>query len=473
MDQSKNRIPDRIKTIHLVAACGTAMGALACLLKKQGYRVTGSDSGIYPPMSTHLQESGVTLYEGFKAENLNGNPDLVVIGNAVTKINPEAVETDKRSLFYCSMPQAINHFLARDKKPIVVTGTHGKTTTASLLAWVLYHAGLDPSFLIGGIHQNFNSNFRMGNGNYFVIEGDEYDTAFFDKDSKFFHYNPHISILTSVEFDHADIFRDFDHVKDTFKRYVRIHNNGMHIVACVDDPVVSELITEADGQVYTYGKENGDLRFSNLKVEGSRTIGFDVQKKADIYDHFSSVLPGDHNTLNTLAVIGVADLLGISSTQIKSALETFKSVRRRQEVVGVKNDITVIDDFAHHPTAVAETIKAIKPFSKNGRLIVVFEPRTNTSMRKVFQEAYAQAFTGADLICIRQPSKLDKIPEEQRFSSEDLVLDLQTKGAKSYYFSDTEPIIEFLVENTTTGDTVLIMSNGGFDNIHRRLLNAL
>ncbi len=449
------------------------MGALASVLKDMGYAVTGSDQTVYPPMSDFLLEKGIEIIDGYDAANVLYGPDLVIVGNAVSKDNPDVVGMRQMGLNFCSMPQAVNHFLADGRKPLIVTGTHGKTTTASILAWLLYVAGLDPCFMIGGILKNFDSNYRIGKGEYIVIEGDEYDTAFFDKGPKFLHFAPFLAILTSIEFDHADIFRDFDHVKRTFKNFVAGMSRGRTLVAFNDDKTVSQLLNHIKCQVKTYGRdENALWRLGAVSIQPPWTH-FEVLKNGAIFGTFKTRLVGEHNLLNSLSVIAVAHQFAIPVEVTAKAFETFAGVRRRQEVRGEKRGITVMDDFAHHPTAVRETIQAIRPFCQDGRLVAVFEPRTNTSMRKVFQDVYLLSFDAADLICIRKPSRLEKIPFDQRFSSEKLVADLKCRGKDAHYFPDTESIIDFLTEKARPNDLILVMSNGGFDNIHERLLDRL
>jgi len=468
-----NQIPEDVRTVHLIAVCGTGMGALACMLKDLGYAVTGSDANVYPPMSTFLESKGVSIFEGFDARNLAYGPDLVVVGNAVRKENPEAVKMVEAGLHYCSMPQALNRFVVADKKIILVTGTHGKTTTASIVAWILQKAGLDPSFMIGGILQNFGGNYRLGQGGYVVLEGDEYDTAFFDKRSKFVHFNPHVAILTSVEFDHADIFKDLAHVKRVFGGFVGQLSEDSVLIAHDDDEIIDELVAGKKMAVNRYGmKSVSHWQIDNVSVKPPWNC-FDIFCNGAPYGRFKTKLVGEHNRLNVAAAVAAADKLGVSVHVIERALETYAGVKRRQEIRGIINGVTVIDDFAHHPTAVRETIKAVKPFYPGGRLIAVFEPRTNTSMRNIFQKDYSAVFDLADLVCIRKPPLLKKIPQDQRFSSEQLVADLIARCKDAYYFSDTDAIIDFLAGTVKNKDVVLIMSNGGFDNIHERLLERL
>lgn len=473
MDSTNNYIPDRVKKIHLIATCGTGMGALACMLKDLGFDVTGSDQKIYPPMSTFLLNKGILLSDGFNGANLSYRPDLIVVGNAVSASNPEVIEMNRMGLPFCSMPQAINRFIAAGKKPILVTGTHGKTTTASILAWILHEAGLDPSFVIGGILQNFNSNYRLGKGEFIVIEGDEYDTAFFDKGPKFLHYDPFMAVLTSVEFDHADIYRDLGHVKQAFDRFVSGISPNHRLLAFGADKNVAELIHDKKCRIEKYGMDGDSFwRLGSVSITPPFSL-FEVFKQGSRLGVFRTRLQGEHNLLNALAVIAVADHLGIPKKDLSGALETFKGVKRRQEIRGQKNGITVMDDFAHHPTAVRETIRAIKPFYPDGRLLAVFEPRTNSSMRKVFQDIYPLSFDQADIVCIRKPPLLEKIPAADRFSSEKLVSDLKNRGKDARFFPDTESIIDFVHKEARSGDLILVMSNGGFDNIHERILNLL
>lgn len=471
MDMQLNRIPARVKTIHLIAVCGTGMGALAVMLKEMGFEVTGSDGKTYPPMSTFLADKGIGVNDGFNPQNLAHRPDLVVVGNAVTRQNPEALKLAEMKLPFCSMPQAVNHFAAEGKRQIVVTGTHGKTTTAAIIAWILEVAGLDPTFIIGGILKNFSSNFRLTAGTPIVLEGDEYDTAFFDKGPKFLHYSPDLSVLTSLEFDHADIYYDLAHVQQAFDRYIGRIPPGGALLAFDGSPHIAPLLSGRACRIDAYGRDAGSAwRLGSIAFDPPWTR-FETFKTGVAFGQFRTQLMGEHNLLNALAATAIADQFGIAPHIIDEGLTTFQGVKRRQEVRGVKNGVTVMDDFAHHPTAVRETLRAVKPFYPHGRLIAVFEPRTHSSMRNIFQGVYPQAFGPADIVCIRKPSQLEKIPAGIRFSSEQLVEDLRRRGQRAYYFTDTEAIVAFLSLQTRPGDLVLVMSNGGFDNIHQRLLD--
>jgi UDP-N-acetylmuramate: L-alanyl-gamma-D-glutamyl-meso-diaminopimelate ligase len=375
------------------------------------------------------------------------------------------------------MPQAVNHFIGGAKAQLLVTGTHGKTTTASLLAWLLYTAREDPTFMIGGILPDFQSNYRLGRGGQIVIEGDEYDTAFFDKGPKFLHYHPRVAILTSVEFDHADIYRDLDHVKSAFRQLLGGLSPDTLLLAAdaeVDgDGNIAAVLPSAACRVLRYGfGADAHWRISDTAIEPPYTA-FTVLKGDVVWGRFRTRLMGRHNLANLLAAIATAHDLGVPAAPLIRGAETFSGVRRRQEVRGIVRDITVLDDFAHHPTAVRETVAAVKPFYPDTRLIAVFEPRTNTSMRDVFQDVYPLAFDAADIVCIRKPPLLSKIPEGQHFSAPRLVADLKARGKTAHYFDTTDAIIDFVAGEAEPGDAVLIMSNGGFDNIHTRLLAAL
>jgi UDP-N-acetylmuramate: L-alanyl-gamma-D-glutamyl-meso-diaminopimelate ligase len=453
--------------------CGTGMGSLAGMLKSSGYTVTGSDQDVYPPMSDFLAQSNIPVTSGYTSENLEPRPDLVIVGNVITRQNPEAIGLAELEIPYVSMPQALAHYYLKNKTSLVVCGTHGKTTTSSLLASLLHSAGQDPGFMIGGLVQAFGRNYHLGSGQYFVVEGDEYDTAFFDKGPKFLHYQPHIAILTSIEFDHADIYADIAEIKNSFQRLVDIMAPDGLLVACLDDPLVRKVTAKAKCQVLGYGMQQElDWCVKNVLVKPKGT-SFDVMHQEKPYGKFNSPMPGRHNALNSLAVIAVLDHLGIDKQEIKDGLANFEGIRRRQEVRGVVDGITVIDDFAHHPTAVRETLAALQEAYIGRRLLAVFEPRTNSSRRRVFQKTYVASFDHAELIITKEPVALTNIPEEQRFSSRELTDDLIARGKDAHYFATTEEIIDFLAGNVKQGDVVAILSNGGFDNIHSRLLDKL
>ncbi len=435
--------------------------------------MTGSDANVYPPMSDFLAEQNIKVYEGFFAANLDERPDLVIVGNVIRRENPEALALAELKIPYLSFPQALSHFFIQEKTSLVVCGTHGKTTTSSLLATLLHGAGLAPSFMIGGLVQAFGRNFNVAGGDYFVAEGDEYDTAFFDKGPKFLHYRPNIAILTSIEFDHADIYTDLEAVKVSFRKLVAAMPPDGTLIAYMDDPVVREIVQPAQCSVVGYGQgEDCAWQLAECTVQPGQTR-FVVKKYGRPFGEFANVLPGKHNALNSLSVIAALDQVGVGAETIRHGLVGFQGIRRRQEVRGVVNDITVIDDFAHHPTAVRETLGALKEAYSGKRLVAVFEPRTNSSRRNVFQKTYVHSFDGADVVVIREPIPLDNVPEAERFSSSMLVSDLKELGKEAHFFPDTDSILSFLKKNACPQDVLAILSNGGFDNIHERLLELL
>jgi len=474
LDPALNFFPsETVRHIHFMGICGTGMGALAGMFKDSGFKVTGSDANVYPPMSDFLAGLGIAVHVGYVPENLTPRPDLVVVGNVITRKNPEAVGLAAFGIPYVSFPQALSHFFLAQKFPLVVAGTHGKTTTSSMLATMLAGAGMSPGFMIGGIVQAFGRNYNIGSGDYFVVEGDEYDTAFFDKGPKFLHYRPKIAVVTSIEFDHADIYQDLEAVKNAFKRLVAIMPSDGCLVACLDDPVVSEIVAGAPCDVLGYGQATGlDWSLAGLKVTPQGTY-FHAFKNGELFGSFISNMPGRHNGLNSLAVIAVMDRLGVDRHMIARELINFKGVRRRQEVRGVVRGVTVIDDFAHHPTAVRETLEALKEAYAGQRLIAVFDPRTNTTRRKVFQEAYVGSFGSADRVLVKEPEPLKNVAPEELFSSSRLAEDLRARGIDASYFPSADMILDDLAVASKVGDVVAFLSNGGFDNIHARFLERL
>lgn len=468
-----HQISQPIHHIHLMGICGTGMGSLAGMLKEGGYRITGSDQAIYPPMSTFLEGLGVPVRLGYGPGNLDPTPDLVIVGNVITRDNPEAQELIRRELPCLSMPQALAHFFLDGKIPLVITGTHGKTTTSALLASLMDQAGLSPGFMVGGILKGYERNYQVGSGPHFVIEGDEYDTAFFDKGPKFLHYRPYYAVLTSIEFDHADIFPDLKSIQEAFARFIALLPEKGLLMVHGPDLRIREIIDRAVCPVETYGL-GGDWDWQVRNVQ-THLLGstFDVYRRGVFFRTVNSPMAGEHNALNTLSLIPILLRLGLSPEVIAAGITGFQGVHRRQEVRGVKAGVTVIDDFAHHPTAVRLTLQALRAQYLGRRLIAVFEPRTNTSRRSVFQSEYPRAFEGADRIIIREPPGLAKIPERERFSSQKLVEDLRKLTRQADYFPNTDAILEFLKRELRSGDVVLIMSNGGFDNLHQRLLDHL
>ena len=449
------------------------MASLAGILKQEGYFVTGSDQNVYPPMSHFLEELSIPVLEGYKAENLHPVPDLVIVGNVITRLNPEAVELSRLRLPYLSLPQALQAFAMKGKKSIVICGTHGKTTTTALVSWVLETAGLDPGFMVGGIPRNFGKSFKLGTGPYFVIEGDEYDTAFFDKRPKFLHYSPWIAILTSIEFDHADIYRDLEHVRQSFQNLIRLIPPDGLLIANRDDPVVMVEARLAPCPVTTCSLSDGaDWSAKDITVQEDFTF-VKVEDMQGGMVEIKTPLYGRHNVSNLLSTLPLAGFLRVGTKSLLKGLETFQGVKRRQEVKGEAGGVLVLDDFAHHPTAVRETLRAVKEKYKHRRLVAAFEPRSNSSRRNVFQEQYAASFDRADLVMIPEPPMKDKVPQEERFSSLNLVEELKRKGLSAFYFPDTTLLLEEILRRSRPGDVVLFMSNGSFDDLPGRMLTAL
>lgn len=474
LDPAYNYAPENIRHIHLMGICGTGMAALAGMLKRSGYRVTGSDSNVYPPMSDFLADQKIEIENGYRPENLNPPPDLVIVGNVITRKNPEAVALSQTDIRYLSFPQALSHFFISLRTSLVIAGTHGKTTTCSLLASSLYHAGLDPTFMIGGIVSEFGTNFRLGEGSYFVAEGDEYDTAFFDKQSKFLHYRPQVAVITSIEFDHADIFADLDAIKRSFAKFVSLIPEDGLLIANFDDENVREIAAKARCRVESYGLgQSCSWTFKNQQTS-SGSSSFEIFHNSQLWGKMELAMAGTHNCLNALAVCIVMDHLGVSVNAMTKGLARFKGAKRRQEVRGVVDDITVIDDFAHHPTAVKETLASLKQSYTGKRLVTVFEPRTNSSRRSVFQNDYVSSFDAADMVILREPIPIEGLPEDELFSSSKLAQDLtRDRKVMAFSFDTTEKILELLQDVLRPGDVVAILSNGGFDNIHNRLLEQL
>lgn len=473
LDPALNIFPKNPCHIHLMGICGTGMGAVAGLLKQSGYTITGSDSGVYPPMSEYLAENGIAVLDGYDEGNLQPMPDLVVVGNVIRRENPEALELARLGIPYVSFPQLLSYFYLTPKTSLVIAGTHGKTTTASLLATMLAGGGGDPSFMIGGIVQAFNANFTIGAGDYFVVEGDEYDTAFFDKGPKFLHYQPQIAVLTSVEFDHADIYDDFAAVKMSFAKLIEIMPEDGTLIACYDYDVVRELCQSAKCRVISYGADSTfDYSYADLAI-GETGTTFTLLQSSLPAGMYTSVLPGRHNVLNCMAVIAVLHTIGMESGVIVREMKQFQGVRRRQEVRGIEDGVVVIDDFAHHPTAVRETLQALAGAYAGKRLVAVFEPRTNSSRRTIFQKQYATVFGAADEVLIKEPEPLAGVQASEHFSAQLLAENLCGQGGIARSFAEVDMIMDHLLATLEEGDVVAVLSNGGFGNIHEKLLTGL
>jgi UDP-N-acetylmuramate: L-alanyl-gamma-D-glutamyl-meso-diaminopimelate ligase len=461
--------------IHLIGICGTAMATLAALLKRRGYDVRGSDQNVYPPMSDFLAGEGIPIVSGYGADHIGDDIDLVVVGNAISRGNPELESVLERKLRYCSLPEAVRDHFLWGSRSIVLAGTHGKTTTTSLTAWLLTHGGADPTLLVGGIALNFGdggSSYRLGQGRDFVIEGDEYDSAFFDKTAKFLKYLPDVAVINNIEFDHADIYADLDAVTLAFKRLVNlVPKNGLLLLGA-DSPHAAALRERAVSPVETFGLSEGSTwRAHDVTHAGGRTR-FAVTRQGTRIGDFESPLLGLHNVRNALAAIAVGAFVGIDSSRLAEGLRQFKGIKRRLETVGVARGVTVLDDFAHHPTAVLETLAALRVGYPDRRIWAVFEPRSASSCRRVFQDDFAAAFGSADEVIIAGVFR-SALPEAERLSTEQLVADLRRRGRRARDIGSIDEIVRTVTGEAGDGDVVVLMSNGGFGGIHKKLLQAL
>ncbi|MFZ5475592.1 MAG: UDP-N-acetylmuramate:L-alanyl-gamma-D-glutamyl-meso-diaminopimelate ligase [Myxococcota bacterium] len=466
-------LPPSVKRIHVMGIGGTAMAALAGMLKDSGFEVTGSDTGVYPPMSDYLASLGIEVMIGYKASNLAHRPDLVVVGNVIRAEYEEAQALLTGDLTWCSFPQLLGATWLGKRRSIVIAGTHGKTTTTALTAHLLDAAGKDPGFLVGGLAKNFDRTARAGTGEHFVIEGDEYDTAFFDKGPKFLHYRPRTALITSVEFDHADIYRDLDHVKESFRKLVSIVPDDGCLVARWDHDDVRDVCQAAGCEVRRYGVgQQWDGRIED--VDTSRGVQtFVVLRDGNKWGRFESLLVGEHNLYNQVAAVAALEREGLSADALARGFASFAGVKRRQEVIGEPRRITVIDDFAHHPTAVKVTLEALRLRFGKRRMWAIFEPRSATSRRAVFQEAYAAAFDEADVIVVAQPHDQARIPEAERFDSHKLVERLRARGKEAFTWAEVDEIVAVVSANALPWDVVAVLSNGGFGGLHKKLLSSL
>ena len=461
----KKKAPQKF---HFIGISGTAMGSVAAAMRERGFKVTGSDESVYPPMSTFLEESGIKLHQGYAQENIPSDADVVVIGNAMKRGNPEVEAVLNRKLFYLSLPEVLKNYFLRGKHNLVVTGTHGKTTTTALLAWIMEKAGRKPDYLIGGIPKNFGHGARLNDSKYFVIEGDEYDTAFFDKRSKFVHYLPELVIVNNIEFDHADIFKNIDEVKLSFKRLLNIvPQNGMVLVNG-DDHNCVEVAKDCLAQLVEVGFSKNcaqRIRDASYSEKGSRfKLGDDV---------YEIPMVGEFNVRNAAMAATAAGFYDVPKAKIGNALKTFKGIARRQEIRGEARGVTVIDDFGHHPTAVAQTLQALKHRFPGHRLWAIFEPRSNTTRRAIFQKELPEAFEHADGVFISQVARLDQIPEGERLNPEAVVKSISKNGRPAFYEQNAASIVDRIVPMLKKEDVVVVFSNGGFDNIHEKLLSKL
>jgi UDP-N-acetylmuramate: L-alanyl-gamma-D-glutamyl-meso-diaminopimelate ligase len=464
------------KHIHLIGICGTAMASLAGMLKQRGFHVTGSDAAAYPPMSEFLRELDIPVAQPFAAKNLEPRPDLVVVGNAMSRGNVELEQLLDQRIDFCSLPQLLHDEFLRGREVLVVAGTHGKTTTTSMLAWIFHSAGLQPSFLIGGIAENFGSSFHLGEGKHFILEGDEYDTAFFDKGPKFLHYFPDSLVLTSVEFDHADIYKDLDAVETAFKRLVNLIPRRGRIVAfdgatveASESASLERSLAKAFCPVERYGGgPRANWRVANLRFEPLRTT-WNVLHDGKPWADLEFPLAGEYNVWNATAAAALAAAAGIPKEEIAAALKTFKSVKRRLEVKAQVNGITIIDDFAHHPTAIAGTLKALRARYPSARLWAILEPRSNTLRRRVLQTDLAQSLAEADEVIVAGVFRSEAIPENERLELPALAAEIERNGRRARLSADADAIVQNIAPEMRSGDVVAILSNGGFGGIYEKL----
>ncbi|MBA3670433.1 MAG: UDP-N-acetylmuramate dehydrogenase [Gemmatimonadaceae bacterium] len=467
--------PGSVRRVHLVGVAGTGMGSFAGMLKAQGYEVTGSDEKVYPPMSDMLNAWGVEAMSPYAPENLDAaRPDLVIIGNVIRRVNPEATAVRERGLPQMSFPAAFGSLVLEGRHSVVVAGTHGKTTTSALMAHVLADAGVDPTFLVGGVTVNYDGNFRVGKGPHVVVEGDEYDTAYFDKGPKFMHYRARTAMLTSVEFDHADIYRDMEHYESAYARFAAsIPADGFLAVSASYPNAVAIAREHATCSVATYAAEgDADYGTRDLKFgpEGAR---FTMREPRGDAGEFLLPMSGHHNVENAVGVYAVARALGLGADAVRAGFASFRGVKRRQEIRATIGDVMVIDDFAHHPTAVRETIAGIRQRYADRRLWAVFEPRSNTSRRNIHQAEYALSFEGAALASIKVPEPHDKVPIDEQLDIGKVVEALRARGIEADASDDTDVILRRVADGAQPGDVILVMSNGAFGGFIPSLLQGL
>ena len=459
--------------VHLIGICGTAMASLAGMLKQLGTRVTGSDASAYPPMSDFLASLSIPVAQPFSANNLDPRPDLVVVGNAISRGNPELEHVLDQRIPMRSLPQMLQEYFLRTREPIVVAGTHGKTTATSMLAWIFQVAGLEPSFLIGGIAENFASSFAVRDRKHFIVEGDEYDTAFFDKGPKFLHYMPASLLLTHVEFDHADIYRDLDAVKIAFKRLVNLVPRRGVIAAFDGSENVKECVSKAFCRVERYGfSESATWRATHLEFGPEKTT-WELMREGKLWARLEFPLAGAYNVLNATGAAAIAANYGIGPEQVAQALKTFKSVKRRLEVKGEINGITIIDDFAHHPTAIAATLEAVRTRYPGRRIWAVFEPRSNTLRRRVFEKDLIASLALADEVVIASVFRPEAVPEAERLEPAAILRGLEAQGKHARQLADADAIVAEVAPELRSGDVVTILSNGGFGGIYEKLPQRL
>ena len=457
-----------IRHVHFIGICGTAMGAVAAAMRAQGFTVTGSDAGVYPPMSTFLESKGIVLNEGYRAENIPATADLIVVGNAISRGNPEVEAVLNRKLFYLSLPETLKLFFLRGRHNLVVTGTHGKTTTTSLLAWILKSAGLDPAYMIGGIAKNLGQGCVLNDSRHVVLEGDEYDTAFFDKRSKFLHYLPELVVINNIEIDHADIYASVDEIKLSFRRLLNVvPENGMVLING-DDANCIDAAANCRAQLVEVGfSENAARHIRDVRHHETGT-------EFTLLDtRFTLPMSGEYNVRNAAMAISAAHFYGVKMDVIAKAVGTFEGVKRRQEIRGDVRGIKVIDDFGHHPTAIAQALRGLRHQFPGRRLWAVFEPRSNTTRRAVFQQELPRALAEADGVVMAQIARLEQLDPADRLDPARVVADIAAVGRPAFYEPDVDAIIARLRPLVNAPDVIVILSNGGFGNIHERLLKEL
>lgn len=454
--------------IHFIGICGTAMGSVAAAMHAKGFTVTGSDENVYPPMSTFLERQGIQIFPGYKAQNIPETAEVIVVGNAISRGNEEAEAALDRKLLYVSLPEILKDHFLRGRRNLVVSGTHGKTTTSSILAWILKSAGVDPSYMIGGIPRNLGQGATFTDSDFVVLEGDEYDTAFFDKRSKFLHYLPEVVVINNIEFDHADIYNSLDEIKLTFKRLLNIvPRNGM---AFVNGDCVNTMDVASDGPapITTVGLGSEcDLQITDIDY-GRENTSFVLDG-----EHYVLPMAGEFNVRNAAMAICTASFSGFSADQIRQGLASFEGIARRQEVRGIAGGVRVIDDFAHHPTAIGLAVDSLRQQYPDSRLWVIFEPRSNTTRRNVFQDDLANALSKADLVVVPAVPDPEKVAEQDRLDPHKLVSDIQASGTSCWYLETVDEIVAQVVSESREGDTVAVLSNGGFGGIHQKLLDNL
>ncbi|MEE2787610.1 MAG: Mur ligase family protein [Myxococcota bacterium] len=468
-------MPSTVERIHLIGIAGSGMGAFACMLQEAGFEVRGSDQNVYPPMSDILSARGIQWMESWRPEHLDWTPELVIVGNVCRSDNPEAVEAEARGIPCVSFPQALSDLFLVDRTPVVITGTHGKTTTTTLTTYLLHRCGLEPGMLVGGVAQNFGKTYLIGaSGAPFVVEGDEYDTAFFDKGPKFLHYRPKIAVLNNIEFDHADIYDDLDEIIENFDRLMNILGPDTVLLANGDDPLVMARAEQAEGRVVTYGfREGVHLRAIDVQP-GPTGCRFTLMRGGKVIGDVQSPMAGRHNVWNTLAAFGACFELGLPFEVVVAGLPGFKGAQKRQEEKGEINGVLVIDDYAHHPTAIRETLAALRHRYPGRRMWGVYEPKSNTARRNIHQRAYTESFDAADEVLLAKPYvKKDGLSQAEMLDVDALVKAISARGTPARYRPDVDGVLDYLLANTAPGDVVVIMANSGFGGLNQKLLAGL